>query len=68
MNGKCPKCDRMVSRVNLQALDVYDQGQPRWIGLAYLCPSCAAILSVQIDPVALRTETIRGVVEALKKQ
>lgn len=36
-------------------------------GVAYLCSSCRAVLSVAIDPVALKADTVREVLAALRK-
>ena len=66
MSGKCPKCDKQISHVNLKNVNVNVDFQPGWLGVTYCCPFCDYILGVGIDPVALKTDTIDGVIEALK--
>lgn len=41
-------------------------GMMRWNCVTYNCPLCFTVLSVGIDPVALKSDTITGVVEALR--
>lgn len=68
MFGKCPKCSAIVTRVTLADLDVDSGGGRTWRGIAYLCPFCFSILSAAIDPIALRTDTVAGVVAETKKR
>lgn len=42
-------------------------GFAAWNYVTYNCPFCFTVLSVGIDPVALKSDTIDGVVEALRK-
>lgn len=67
MGGKCPGCEKNVSYVNLQPMDVHMNGRNAWNGVSYQCPHCKTILGVGIDPVALKTETIAGVVDGLRR-
>ncbi len=66
MSAKCPNCDKPVSHVNLQAMDIYQNYKPQWHGVAYTCPSCNALLSVGMDPTLLRNEIIESVVVELR--
>lgn len=66
--GKCPKCEKMVTTLRLQTMDIYGPGLNRWAGVACLCPHCGVILSAGIDPVALRSEIISEVVKRVKKR
>ena len=54
-------------RANISGIDVGGLGMATFQGIAYSCPSCQAALSVGIDPVALKTDTINGVVTEMKK-
>jgi hypothetical protein len=68
MSGKCPKCEKLVGRVTIDNITAKAfLGRGEWKAVAYLCPMCQTILSVGIDPVALKTDTIEGVVAALRK-
>jgi hypothetical protein len=65
--GKCPKCESIVTRVNLESLDVYVGMQNQWKGVSYLCPYCRTVLCVGIDPVALKIDTANDLLKALGK-
>ena len=36
-------------------------------GVAYSCPRCAAVISVGIDPMAIKSDMVKQVVEEIKK-
>jgi hypothetical protein len=53
--GHCPECKRTIDRALFEEVNV--QQHPRgnaWVALSFLCPSCRAVLGVQIDPIALK--------------
>ena len=64
--GKCPKCDKTITNVKIEDVKVSVGFTPKWKGISYLCPSCNAVLGIQIDPLAVRNEIINGVLEGLK--
>ena len=59
--SKCPKCDKVISRVNLNDVSI-----EKWRGVSYCCPFCFSVLSIAIDPVALKADTVGGVAAELK--
>ncbi|GAB2181476.1 hypothetical protein DLREEDagrD3_16990 [Denitratisoma sp. agr-D3] len=63
--GKCPKCEKIISSVTIEDVDVVVGMQSKWRGISYLCPYCKTVLSVGIDPIALKTETVNGLLKAL---
>lgn len=65
-SGKCPKCEKTVSSVTIEDIDVRAGFQSRWRGISYCCPSCHTVLGVQIDPVALKTDIIDGIAGILR--
>ncbi len=65
--GKCPSCKKVPASVNIQAMPVNQNFQAKWNGVSYVCPHCQTILGVGIDPVALKTDTIDGVLAGLRK-
>ena len=65
--GKCPKCNASVMSVNLKEIKVNAGNGTSWIGVSYQCSLCNTVLSVGIDPVALKTDTIKGVLKGLGK-
>jgi TPP-dependent indolepyruvate ferredoxin oxidoreductase alpha subunit len=56
-SGKCPKCGTTVSKVGCEAIVIEGGTKPRR-GVSYYCLSCHAVLSVEIDPYALKTELV----------
>lgn len=54
MMGKCPKCGTLITEVRAEEVSVGG----RWHGVQYLCPGCLTVLSVAVDPVALKTDTV----------
>jgi len=65
--GKCPKCASTITSVKIEDVDIKVGFESRWKGISYCCPSCNTVLNIQIDPVALKTDIIEGVVNKLKK-
>jgi hypothetical protein len=65
--AKCPKCEALITHVNLTNVSI--KGKPTtWNGLAYCCPSCGSVLSVAIDPIALKSDIVSEVVDELRKR
>lgn len=68
MISKCPKCEQVVRHATVNEISLDVPGGSSWLGLAYVCPACQTILGVQMDPVALKTDTIAGVAEFLRRR
>jgi hypothetical protein len=68
MASKCPRCEKPVSHVNLETMDIYQDFKPAWHGVAYTCPHCSSVLSVGMDPTLLRNETVQGVLDGLSRR
>lgn len=64
--GKCPGCGQIVLRATLHGIDIDYPFGTTWKGVTYNCPSCSTVLSVAIDPIALKTDIINGVVKKLR--
>lgn len=58
--GKCPKCGVVPNRVDVEQLAASASmfSGEVWRAVAYVCPApeCRAILGVQIDPLAIRSD------------
>ncbi len=65
--GKCPTCEKTVSRVKIEAIEATAPNTASWNAVSYLCQSCHTVLSVGIDPLALKTDTINGILKGLKR-
>lgn len=59
-SGKCPKCEKSVMHVTVEDLPIHVGFEPRWKGAVYLCPHCKSILSVGIDPIAIKTDILKA--------
>ena len=66
--GKCPKCKKTIAKVSIEDVVIYVGTQARWRGLNYLCQDCKAVLSVGIDPIALKADIVAELLAKLQKQ
>jgi hypothetical protein len=66
MSGKCPKCGEFIDHVGCFRLKAGDPFADKSWALAYTCPSCSTILGCQVDPIALKEDTVDAVVERLR--
>ena len=66
-SGKCPKCQEIVDSVRIEDVDINLGPGMNWRGVSYCCPSCDTVLSVQLDPVALKTDIINVIIEELRR-
>jgi hypothetical protein len=65
--GLCPYCKTTLSSVNIEGIDGNVSYTPSWKAITYSCPFCQSILSVQIDPVALKTDIVDEVIKKIKR-
>jgi hypothetical protein len=64
----CPKCGKLIGTVNIKDITVNAGiNRNRWNGIAYMCPFCQAILSVAIDPIALKSDIVDEIIQKLKR-
>lgn len=66
--GKCPGCSKTLTSVKIEGMDIKQGFQSAFNGVSYLCPSCKVVLSVGLDPIALKADTVDAVVKELKKR
>ena len=68
MTGNCPnpECKTPLDRVKVEHLRVEAAGGP-WTGVSYICPFCLMVLSVGIDPIALKADIVSEVLEGMEK-
>jgi hypothetical protein len=66
MTGKCPSCGNGIASLRGSNTDVTFPGGT-FKTIVFLCPACTAVLGAQIDPIAVKTDIINGVVEQLMK-
>lgn len=65
MPAQCPKCNSQIHNVIADHVDVNVVGGKTWHGISYACPSCSVLLSVAIDPISLKADTVEGTVAAV---
>jgi hypothetical protein len=65
--SKCQYCGKGFTHVRLEATRVQNAKGGEWNGVIYYCPSCRAVLSVGIDPVALKNDTVQEILRELGK-
>lgn len=58
--AKCPKCEKTLLGVNIEELDGYVRGRSSLRCIAYSCRSCNTVLSVEVDPIALKTDIVNS--------
>ena len=63
--GKCHKCEKTVSSVKVEDVDVVVGFTPRWRGVSFLCPHCSSVLGVGIDPIALKTDIVSEILRGM---
>lgn len=68
MHGTCMKCGKAVLTVKIQTITASTPPPVRkFNAVTYNCSSCNAVLSVGLDPLALKADRVREVVKALKQ-
>lgn len=58
--AKCPKCEKSLLGVNIEEVDGYVRGTSTLRCVAYSCRACGTVLSVEVDPIALKTDIINS--------
>lgn len=67
---KCPHCDHPVMAVRISAVTgTAPPPNPDRKLLAYSCshPPCGKVISIEMDPIALRSEIVASVLEGLHR-
>lgn len=59
--GKCPFCDNQLMEVKAEEIAIKYPAGSVWKGASYICPFCNKIISIQIDPIAIKAEIINGI-------
>lgn len=66
--AKCPHCESNLLRINLTGVEASAFMGTSWNTVIYSCPHCHAALSVGIDPVALKHDTVQEILKGLGKR
>ena len=65
--GTCPKCEAPVLHVNIAEVTASAFMGKQWRAIKYCCPSCGCVLSVAIDPIAVKTDIVEEILHAFGK-
>jgi hypothetical protein len=65
MSDKCPICESLVSEVSAERVEI-KAGEISYRGISFACLVCHSILSVQMDPWALKNELVAELKTALR--
>jgi len=65
--AKCAHCDTSFSSLNLENVSIKAKKGRSWVGVAYCCPYCGVAVSVAIDPIALKSDTVGEVLRGLER-
>ena len=65
--GKCPKCEKKVSRVKIEHVDIIVGVRKAYRGVSYLCGSCNTVLSTSLDPNSMQKDTVKDILKGLRK-
>lgn len=66
MTGKCAKCEKLINHVTANSVDVNVLLGTTLKGISYSCPFCHTVLSVQIDPIAIKTDIVNELFKKLR--
>jgi hypothetical protein len=67
MHALCPKCGSSIRQVELNQVEAKSEHGPSLRAITYSCPKCFHLLSVNIDPIAIKSDIVRAITEELKK-
>jgi hypothetical protein len=62
--AKCPKCERPISEASGERCTIRVK-RSKWHGLMCACPFCGTVLGVSIDPIALKDDLKRELLQEI---
>lgn len=65
---KCPRCEQDITHINMEEITGKASSQKSWKCIAYTCPQCSTLISVQMNPLTLQTDILNGVRALLSAQ
>ena len=63
--AECPKCAQRILHVTIEEVEVSAPSGKPWRGITYACPHCRVLLSVGIDPILLKADTVSATLAGL---
>lgn len=65
--GKCPSCGKPIFEIKMEHVPVRVSGGSEYHGTSFQCPLCSAVLSVSIDQISVKVDTVREVLRGMGK-
>ena len=65
--GKCPKCDNHITKATLEEIVLDYSPFAQYKGVSCICPHCSYVISVFMDPMALKFDTVNEVLAELRQ-
>ncbi len=56
----CPHCKKAIGSVLIQPIDGF-HGMTKYKCVSYNCPMCHASISIAMDPIALKADTVNAI-------
>ena len=66
--GICPHCEKKITNVKVQDVDMKYDIRVQWRGYSYQCPSCKSVLGVQMNPITLNKKLKDDILKELEKR
>lgn len=66
--SKCPSCEQDINEIRIKPIIGTAPSRQSWKCIAYTCPHCSTLISVQMDPLALKADMLNGVRSLLASQ
>ncbi len=65
--AKCPHCEKVLMSTNFQAIETKEKFKMNngFRAVAHCCPMCDSVLSVEIDPIAVKSDILGGLKKLL---
>jgi hypothetical protein len=66
MAAKCPSCSKLLTSLRFETVTASASfGSGSWHTVIYHCPFCFSAISAQIDPIAVKADTVTDVAKVL---
>lgn len=66
--AKCPSCNAPILHARFKPIESRQSfGTVKLNSNAHCCPSCDIVLSVEVDPIALMSDTVNKIMKRLGK-
>ena len=64
---KCPKCEKAITYMVFSSVETKQQFKPgnAYHAVAHMCPLCLSVLSVEMDPIAVKADIVNALMKRL---